>query len=132
MPIKAHILKTDPDVFKDLMVGAKTFEIRKDDRNYEVEDFLILRCTKYSGLEMKEGKPLEYNDKTLVYQVSHLIRIKAHFGQFGGNEAPAVIMSLQFNSMHSKNEIDFVRYFDDTKENLFINLETGESNIPLE
>lgn len=40
--MKAHILKTDPQYFKAVERGEKRFEIRKNDRGFEVGDTLIL------------------------------------------------------------------------------------------
>lgn len=39
---KIHRLKTWPEPFEGLCRGVKTFEIRKDDREYKVGDFLVL------------------------------------------------------------------------------------------
>jgi hypothetical protein len=49
--MKEHELKTDPQVFDDVVGGRKTFEIRKDDRGFEVGDSLKLRKTRYTGSE---------------------------------------------------------------------------------
>lgn len=38
-----HTLKTWPEPFKAVCEGYKTFEIRKDDRNFELGDSLILQ-----------------------------------------------------------------------------------------
>jgi hypothetical protein len=40
---KVHILKTYPESFDALEDGSKTFEIRKNDRNYNVGDILFLK-----------------------------------------------------------------------------------------
>ncbi len=37
-----HELKIQPQYFKDVMLGLKRFEIRFNDRNYQVGDTLIL------------------------------------------------------------------------------------------
>ena len=37
-----HTLKTWPVFFADVETGAKNFEIRKNDRNFQVGDFLRL------------------------------------------------------------------------------------------
>lgn len=37
-----HKLKIDPKYFRYVSIGAKTFEIRKNDRNFHVEDKLLL------------------------------------------------------------------------------------------
>lgn len=38
-----HILKTWPAYFERLLDGTKTFEVRKDDRGYQMGDILDLR-----------------------------------------------------------------------------------------
>jgi len=40
---KTHELKTLPEYFQAVKNGHKTFEIRKNDRNFKVGDFLILK-----------------------------------------------------------------------------------------
>ena len=71
--MKVHELKTDPDVFDAVAAGLKTFEIRYNDRNYQVGDQLLLRKTRHTGEEMKNGKPLEYMDDYGA-TVSHILR----------------------------------------------------------
>lgn len=38
-----HELKIDPIYFRELELGRKTFEVRKDDRPYRVNDTLLLQ-----------------------------------------------------------------------------------------
>lgn len=38
-----HELKIWPDYFEAVVIGAKTFELRKDDRGFQVCDLLILK-----------------------------------------------------------------------------------------
>jgi hypothetical protein len=38
-----HELKVCPEFFPDLLSGAKPFEVRRDDRNFQVEHWLRLR-----------------------------------------------------------------------------------------
>lgn len=71
--MKEHILKTDPAVFDAVWIGAKTYEIRFDDRNYQVGDNLRLLETKHSGVEMKAGAPLEYTGREVTKTVSHVL-----------------------------------------------------------
>jgi hypothetical protein len=52
-----HQLKCLPDFFIAIWIGAKRFEIRRNDRNYSVGDTLVLREyddyeETYSGREM--------------------------------------------------------------------------------
>lgn len=51
---KVHYLKTWTPFFKDVKTGIKPFEVRKNDRDYEVGDTLILNdidpdTGRYSG-----------------------------------------------------------------------------------
>lgn len=70
---KIHGLKTDPDVFQKSYQGVKTFEIRFNDRNYEVGDTVILKETKYSRKEMDEGMPLEYTGREGMIKISYIL-----------------------------------------------------------
>lgn len=54
---KNHILKTWPPYYEDVLSGKKTFEVRKNDRNFEEGDWLFLRewCpvdNKYTGRQI--------------------------------------------------------------------------------
>lgn len=69
-----HVLKTDSDVFKAVVSGDKTFEIRKDDRNFQVGDLLDLRETIYSGESMQRGAPLKYTGSTHVVRIGYIMR----------------------------------------------------------
>ena len=64
-----HELKTDPEAFDAVANGTKTFEIRKSDRPFARLDVLHLRRTSYSGQQMAEGAPLEYNGPEAVLRV---------------------------------------------------------------
>lgn len=41
--MRVHVLKTWPDYYKALADGTKRFELRNDDRDYCVGDYLCLR-----------------------------------------------------------------------------------------
>lgn len=41
--MKVHSLKIWPEFFQSLKTGKKTWEVRKNDRNFEVGDHLLLR-----------------------------------------------------------------------------------------
>ena len=56
-PTKIHDLKVWTEFFEDIMARRKTFEVRKDDRNFQVDEFLSLQCfdpfnKKYTGEKM--------------------------------------------------------------------------------
>ncbi len=69
--INVHYLKTDRNVFQDVWNDLKTFEIRYDDRNYKVNDILVLRKTVNTGEEMKAGYPLIYTGEEIIATVSY-------------------------------------------------------------
>jgi hypothetical protein len=84
-----HELKTDPEVFDAVADGRKTFEIRKDDRNFQVGDTLLLRRTHHTGLAMQNGLPLIYTGETEQRKITHILR-----GPIYGLTAGWVILSL--------------------------------------
>lgn len=99
--MKAHELKTDPDVFEASWNDLKVFEIRKDDRNFSPGDRLFLKETVYSGEEMKAGKPLEYTGRSIEQHVNYIL----HGPCYGLNEG-WVIMSVE--SQEYQEPSDFI------------------------
>lgn len=77
MKQRIHDLKTDPDVYQDVHTGAKTHEIRLNDRDYQVGDILHLHETKYTGEQMRSSIvapcPLEYTGRSLRRKVTHVL-----------------------------------------------------------
>lgn len=81
-----HELKTDAPVFQAVHEGKKNFEIRKNDRNFQVGDELWLKETVYTGAEMAtdysrnyrglppiEGRPLEYTGRIIAVTVTYIL-----------------------------------------------------------
>lgn len=66
-------LKTDPEVFQAAWDGRKTFEIRFNDRDFQVGDSLYLLETQHTGEEMRAGAPLVYTGRTQMKVVSHVL-----------------------------------------------------------
>lgn len=62
MSHNTHILKTDPAVYDEVKAGRKFFEIRKNDRDFQVGDMLVLKRTEHTGAEMAAGAPLIYTE----------------------------------------------------------------------
>ena len=58
-----HELKILPEYFRDVLRGNKTFEVRKNDRNFQVGDKLIL----------KEWENGEYTGNTLEKNVTYIL-----------------------------------------------------------
>lgn len=69
-----HELKTDPYVFDAVVAKQKTFEIRKNDRDFQEGDVLTLKRTLYTGAEMKAGAPLKYSGEELKANVTYILR----------------------------------------------------------
>jgi len=82
-PAKTHDLKTHPAPFQDVWDGLKTFEFRKNDRDYQLWDTLILR-EYYPDTNRFTGRAVK------VY-ISHLIAGPSEFGIPDGY----VCMSIQ-------------------------------------
>lgn len=83
-----HELKTDSEVFQAIYGGYKTFEIRFNDRDFQVGDELWLKETVYTGKEMKEGKPLKYTGRSYNLNISYIL-----MGPIYGLQEGWVIMS---------------------------------------
>jgi hypothetical protein len=74
MPVKTHELKTDSFVFDSVVMGYKTYEIRKNDRDFTVGESVLLKETKYTGEEMKSGAPLVYTGREFKALITHLLQ----------------------------------------------------------
>lgn len=62
-----HILKIDGQPFEDLLSGAKTCEVRNDDRGFAVGDTIELH-------ELRDGFGNQYTGRTLSKTVTHVQR----------------------------------------------------------
>lgn len=71
MSVQVHELKTWPGFFQSVWDGDKRAELRKDDRGFEVGDFLVLR----------EYDPVtaEYSGRRFLAEISHIVR-ESQFG----------------------------------------------------
>lgn len=62
-----HELKILPKYFEDVMTGKKNFEIRKNDRDFKVGDYLLLK--EYEGAStLADRLRSEYSISTLVME----------------------------------------------------------------
>ena len=89
---QTHELKTDSNVFQAVVEGLKTYEIRLNDRNYQIGDTLILQETEYTGDEMKQGQPLVYTGKDCRVIITHIL-----YGPIYGLREDWVILSIRLN-----------------------------------
>lgn len=106
--MKTHELKTDPEPFQATWDGAKTFEIRKDDRGFAVGDKLHLRETRHSGAKMEAGDAtLQYTGRVKNLRVLHILR-----GPVYGLQAGWAILStapIEEQSVYTEAELEHAR-----------------------
>lgn len=67
--MQTHELKTDPEVFQASWDDRKPYEIRYNDRNFLPGDRLILRETKFTGDQIRAGKPIAYTGRVIMATV---------------------------------------------------------------
>jgi len=79
-----HELKTWPNYFQRVQQGVKTFEIRRNDRDFQVGD--ILNLTSYNP-ETKEQGPRK------AYQVTYIL----HGEQFGIERGYCVMAIIPYD-----------------------------------
>lgn len=61
---RVHQLKTDPEWFKDAKKGIKKFEVRSNDRCYEVGDIVIL--------EEYDRETKEYSGESIIVEIIYI------------------------------------------------------------
>jgi hypothetical protein len=66
-----HELKTWPEFFDAIIKGTKTFEARKNDRNFKVGDVLTLR--EYNPLD-PDGSIGSYTGRVTVRVVTYIMK----------------------------------------------------------
>jgi hypothetical protein len=63
--MKTHVLKTHPEYFQAIVDGTKTFECRKNDRDFKVGE--ILQLTEY------DPKNDQYSGRTQFVRVTYIL-----------------------------------------------------------
>ena len=69
--MKLHILKIKGEYFSEVLRGKKTFELRKNDRDYQVGD--LIHFIDVDGLE-------HYGYKELVYKITYILNNVPEYG----------------------------------------------------
>jgi hypothetical protein len=70
-----HQLKTWPEYFDAILEGRKQFEYRRNDRNFQVGDFLCLREWKPEGFADDFGERIQgnYTGREIIRRVTYLL-----------------------------------------------------------
>lgn len=71
---RTHIIKIAPEYFPDVEDGRKHFEIRKNDRDYQVGDLVYL-------VEIKDG---DLTGNTVKVQISYVLKNCQQYGLMDG------------------------------------------------
>lgn len=71
MEYKTHILKIQPQYFRDILYYHKTFELRKDDRDYKVGD-----CIHFINVDGEEFELYKSN----LYRIMYILRNVEEYG----------------------------------------------------
>ena len=82
-----HELKTHPQFFSMIVAGTKTFEVRKDDRDFKLGDELLLKeytPMGFYGDGVNDGK---YSGRILHRRIDYILK----GGQFGIEKGYAVL-----------------------------------------
>lgn len=67
-----HKLKSDPGDFTQVRLGKKQAEIRFADRDYQVNDYILLNQTWSTGDEMRKGAELKYTGRANLLKITHI------------------------------------------------------------
>lgn len=69
--MQQHDLKTWPEYFRRVFNGQKMFEVRKNDRDFQIGDFVNLR--EY------DPKTETYTGREILFRIAYIL----HGGEFG-------------------------------------------------
>lgn len=64
--MQTHHLKIWPEYFREVLLGIKKVEIRKDDRNYQERDLLVLNEW--------NPKTQKFTGGTVIRKIDHIMR----------------------------------------------------------
>lgn len=100
IPCNTHELKILPKWFEDVQTNKKNFEIRKNDRNFEVGDYLILK-------EWYRGK---FTDRYVIRQIEYIYKGDGTYGLSEnycvlGLKVPQAVMIQNGNNNYQINNV---------------------------
>jgi hypothetical protein len=94
-----HELKTWPELFEPVRRGTKKADFRKDDRDFQVRDELLMR----------EWNPetREYTGRSILVEVTHVLRTGHGIG------VPEGYVVMSFTQLHEMKDIAVDRRADE-------------------
>ena len=72
--MKLHVLKIKDEYLSEIYCGRKTFELRKDDRDYKVGDLIHFVDTNGDEVDTKEF------NKGNLYEITYILRNVPEYG----------------------------------------------------
>ena len=72
--MKLHVLKIKGEYLNEIYCGRKTFELRKDDRDYKVGDLIHFVDTNGNEVDTKEF------NKGNLYEITYILRNVPEYG----------------------------------------------------
>ena len=74
MPREVHHLKIWPQYFQALQDGSKNFDVRRDDRNFRVGDFIVFEEFNPDGFGQEHGESIgEYTGRQINRQIIYVL-----------------------------------------------------------
>ena len=87
-----HVIKCWPPFFDEVGYGRKTFELRRDDRDYQVGD----------SVELREWCPVakDYTQRWIWFRISYVLRAK-DAEPFGLLQPDACVLGIKLPANHT-------------------------------
>jgi hypothetical protein len=87
-----HHLKTWKPWWNEINVGRKTFELRKDDRDFRIGDYLVLK-----EYDQNVGLIGQFTGRVLVRRITYILDHKAIPGDWGLLNDYVILSFQNFN-----------------------------------
>lgn len=107
-----HYLKIKEEYYRDVEIGLKTFELRKNDRDFQVGDILMLIKLDDKGNE---------TDQVTKVRVTYILKDCPQYGLKDGYSILGIAVENHINSKANKmleKEDDIKKYIDDAEKEL--------------
>lgn len=96
---KIHALKIDPVFFEKISTGDKTFELRKNDRDFRVRDILLLE--EY----FSQDEIPHYSGKRVVCEITSIVDVNHIMEQEGGDGSSVPFVALSISRLDNQSQV---------------------------